>query len=99
MTDLDDRQRRILQLLADGRSYPQIAAEMFLSSMTVKNHVSRIYKLLGARNAAQAVAVAYQRGMLVPGPDGAVRAESSAILAAPTPDGYRVALVPWRAAS
>jgi DNA-binding NarL/FixJ family response regulator len=45
-----------MQAIATGRSNADIAAELFLSEKTVKNHINRIYDKLGYRTRAQAIA-------------------------------------------
>ena len=47
---LTDKEERILDLLAQGKSNKQIAAEIFLAEGTVKNYVSRIMDKLHARS-------------------------------------------------
>lgn len=47
---LTDKEERILDLLAQGKSNKQIAAEVFLAEGTVKNYVSRIMDKLHARS-------------------------------------------------
>ena len=47
---LTDKEERILDLLAEGKSNKQIAAEIFLAEGTVKNYVSRIMDKLHARS-------------------------------------------------
>ncbi|HUA67266.1 MAG TPA: helix-turn-helix transcriptional regulator [Candidatus Saccharimonadales bacterium] len=50
------RQREVLDDLADGRTYQEIAKKLGVSIHTVRNHVRRIYQKLEVRNGAQAVA-------------------------------------------
>lgn len=53
-----------------GRPRPvndEIAAQLFLSPLTVKTHVSRAMLKLGARDRAQPVVIAYQSGLVTPG--------------------------------
>ncbi|RJF81332.1 DNA-binding response regulator [Azospirillum cavernae] len=50
LTDLTDRERAILDLIAQGQSNRQIAASLFLAEGTVKNYVSRIMEKLGAQS-------------------------------------------------
>jgi DNA-binding CsgD family transcriptional regulator len=52
---LSNREREIAQLLVQGRSNPEIAAELILSPFTVKDHVARILKKLGVANRVEAV--------------------------------------------
>lgn len=59
-------QVRILQTLAAGLTLDEASAELDLSPNTMHTHRSRIYQALGARNAAHAVAIGYQRGLLKP---------------------------------
>jgi len=51
---LTSRQRRVLTLLAHGKSNKQIAGELDISEITVKAHVSSILKKLGVNNRVQA---------------------------------------------
>lgn len=60
---LADRERDLLRLLAKGRSTDEIARELFLSPKTIRNRLSELYAVLGVRNRAEAVAVAYELGM------------------------------------
>ncbi len=65
--DLTQREHDILVLVASGMSNKEIAAELVLSPLTVKTHVSRILGKLGARDRAQLVVIAYE-GELMGGP-------------------------------
>ena len=51
---LTEQERRVLDLMADGLTNRQIAAEMFLAEKTVKNYVSAIFAKLGLERRAQA---------------------------------------------
>jgi PAS domain S-box-containing protein len=55
---LTPRQAEILRLLEQGRSTKQIAAELHLSTETVRNHVRHILRALGVNSRLEAVAVA-----------------------------------------
>jgi DNA-binding NarL/FixJ family response regulator len=61
---LSPRQREVLQLVADGLTEAQIAGRLVVSYGTVKTHKADTFKRLGARSAAQAVAIAYRRGLI-----------------------------------
>lgn len=61
---LSPREREILALLAEGRTQGQIATSLFISSKTVATHIQRILSKLGVHTRAQAVAVAFQRGLV-----------------------------------
>ena len=53
--ELTKRERQILQLMAEGRRNPEIAAELFLSPATVKTHVNHILSKLGAHSRVEAI--------------------------------------------
>lgn len=58
------REREILGWLREGKSNQQIADELGISALTVKNHVQKILRKLGAANRAQAVAQAMSLQLL-----------------------------------
>jgi PAS domain S-box-containing protein len=55
---LTPRQVEVLRLLEQGRSTKQIAAELHLSTETVRNHIRRLFRALGVNSRLEAVAVA-----------------------------------------
>lgn len=59
---LTDRERDVLRLLAAGRSNDAIAAELYVSSKTVRNAVSAIYAKLHAAGRAEAIIKAREAG-------------------------------------
>jgi len=61
---LTGREVEVLGLVAGGASNADIARELFLSSATVKSHLSHIFVKLGADSRTQAVAKARERGLL-----------------------------------
>ena len=61
---LSPRELQVLQLVAEGRPAPEIAAVLFVSAGTVKTHLKNIYGKLGARDRASAVAEALRRGLI-----------------------------------
>lgn len=61
---LTEREQQILRLSADGRSASAIAAEVFLSAGTVRNHLSSAIGKTGAENRAQAARIARDRGWI-----------------------------------
>jgi putative nucleotidyltransferase with HDIG domain len=61
---LSNRELSVLQRLADGKVYKQIAHELTLSTSTVRTHLHNIYGKLGAVDRAQAVLIATERGWL-----------------------------------
>jgi len=56
--NLTEREREILRWVRDGKSNQAISDELGISALTVKNHVQKILRKLGASNRAQAVAKA-----------------------------------------
>jgi DNA-binding NarL/FixJ family response regulator len=64
---LTPREREVLVLIAYGLSNPEIAAHLVLGEATVKTHVGRILMKLQVPDRANAVVVAYQRGLVTPG--------------------------------
>ena len=56
LADLTAQERKILMLVADGKTNKEIAAEVFLSDKTVKNYVSSILAKLNLQRRAQAAA-------------------------------------------
>jgi len=61
---LTPRERETLRLIAEGRSMPEIAAELYLGLTTVKTHVQHLYEKLGVSDRAAAVAIAMRRGLI-----------------------------------
>jgi LuxR family transcriptional regulator, maltose regulon positive regulatory protein len=55
------RQLQVLKLLADGYSYEEIGARLFISLNTVKFHVRSIFHRLGVRNRMAAARVLANR--------------------------------------
>jgi DNA-binding NarL/FixJ family response regulator len=61
--DLTPREAQVLKLIAAGLSNAEIAGALVVSHATVKTHVNRIFYKTGARDRAQAVRYAYERGL------------------------------------
>ena len=64
---LTSREREVLVAVTAGSSNIEIAEELFVGAATVKSHVSAILTKLGLTNRAQAVAFAYESGLVKPG--------------------------------
>jgi two-component system nitrate/nitrite response regulator NarL len=61
---LTPRERQVLALLAEGRSAPDIARDLILSTTTIKTHLGHLYEKLGVSDRAAAVAEAMRRGLI-----------------------------------
>lgn len=61
--ELTDREREILELIAQGRSNAAITARLVLSPKTVRNHVSNIFSKLQVRDRSEAIVRAREAGM------------------------------------
>jgi len=62
--DLSERELEVLALLASGRTNSEIARDLYVALGTVKTHANNIYRKLGARNRAEALARARDLGLL-----------------------------------
>jgi DNA-binding NarL/FixJ family response regulator len=58
---LSPQERKILTLIAEGKTNKEIAAEVFLSDKTVKNYVSSILSKLNLRRRSEAAAFIAER--------------------------------------
>src|SRR3954470_11569657 len=61
---LSERERQVLEMIASVSTNREIAARLFLSPHTVKDHTSALYRKIGARNRAQAILRAQRLGIL-----------------------------------
>jgi DNA-binding NarL/FixJ family response regulator len=63
-TDLSNREVEVLQLVAEGWPPAEVASMLVISPKTVSSHMQRILTKLGVHTRAQAVAVAYEAGLI-----------------------------------
>lgn len=63
IAQLTPRERDVLRLLATGATNPEIAAQLYISTGTVKNHVSSILRQLGITDRTKAAVIASQHNM------------------------------------
>ena len=65
-TDLSESELRVLRYLPSNLSAPEIAAELYVSTSTVKTHMLHIYEKLDAHRRTEAVERARELGLLGP---------------------------------
>ena len=58
------REMQVLTGMSQGKSNAQIGRELYLSEDTIKTHARRLFRKLGAKDRAEAVATGFRRGMM-----------------------------------
>ena len=61
---LTERELQVLHGMADGKSNAEIGRELYVSEDTVKTHARRLFRKLGARDRAHAVAAGFRAGLV-----------------------------------
>ena len=64
--ELNERERDVLQLLAQGARNKEIASALFIAPKTVEYHLANIFTKLGVSNRTEAARVAVERGLVAP---------------------------------
>lgn len=72
-SELSGREYEVLELLAHGLGNPEIAERLFIAEGTIRNHIRNIYRKLEVRSRAEAVAYAWQHGLVVASEDKGAR--------------------------
>lgn len=72
-TTLTAREKEVTKLIALGKSYPDIAAKLYISLNTVKTHCRNIFSKLGIHDKIDLVLYAYETGLVKPPAAGGLK--------------------------
>lgn len=61
---LTQREQLLLELLSEGKTNNEIAAQLFLSHRTIENNRLSLYQKLGVKNTAELIKIALQKGLI-----------------------------------
>jgi DNA-binding NarL/FixJ family response regulator len=75
-TPLTTREQEVLHAIGCGLSNAEIADALYISELTVKSHIGRVFVKLGLRDRAAAVVYAFDHGIVRPGDDDRLRART-----------------------
>jgi DNA-binding NarL/FixJ family response regulator len=64
VTALTERELQVMLGMSQGKSNGQIARELFLSEDTIKTHARRLFRKLGVKDRAEAVAHGFRQGLV-----------------------------------
>ncbi len=73
-TPLTSREQEVLHAIGCGLSNAEIAEALFISELTVKSHIGRVFVKLGLRDRAAAVVYAFDHGIVRPGDEHRLKA-------------------------
>jgi DNA-binding NarL/FixJ family response regulator len=73
-TPLTSREQEVLHAIGCGLSNAEIAEALFISELTVKSHIGRVFVKLGLRDRAAAVVYAFDHGVVRPGDEHRLKA-------------------------
>ncbi len=62
--NLTETERKILALLVNGSSNAEISKQLYISTSTVKYHLTNIFTKLGAKNRVEAATIAVENGLV-----------------------------------
>lgn len=70
------QQLRVLDLAAEGKTYKEIAAALFISESTVRFHIQKLKVKLGAKNKTELITIAIRKGFVAPAVNEAMDLDS-----------------------